>query len=78
MKAHVIVEKGSLTKQFLSGALVALVSAAFVGLIWTTMLEAHQENQQMAVVKACRLPDVEGAMTVFVMEEGRLKCWRWK
>lgn len=78
MKSHVIVEKGRLAKQFLSGALVALVSAAFVVLIWTTMLEAHQENQQMAVVKACRLPEADGSMTVFVMEEGKLKCWRWK
>jgi len=45
MKAHVVVEKEQLTKRFLSGALVALVAAAFVGLIWTTMLEAHQENR---------------------------------
>lgn len=78
MKAHVVIEKGQLAKQFFGVALVALVSAAFVGLLWTTVLEAHQENQQIAVVKACRLPEVDGAMTVFVMEEGKLKCWRWK
>ncbi|MFZ9972159.1 MAG: hypothetical protein ACO3GA_03625 [Candidatus Limnocylindrus sp.] len=35
-------------------------------------------QQQHQMHKACQLPDVDGAMTVFVMEDGKIKCWRWK
>ena len=42
----------------------------------------HQFQQQLlqepGIVKACNLPDVNGAMTVFIMEDNKMKCWRWK
>lgn len=30
------------------------------------------------MVAACRLPSANGEMTVFIVEDGRMKCWRWR
>jgi hypothetical protein len=42
----------------------------------------HRFDQQMlqeaAIVKACRLPQVDGAMTVFTRLDGKPVCWEWK
>ena len=27
---------------------------------------------------ACKLPSQDGEMTVFVVENGKMKCWRWR
>ena len=29
-------------------------------------------------VSACKLPSQNGEMTVFIVEDGKMKCWRWK
>lgn len=36
------------------------------------------DSQQRQMAMACKLPDRDGAMTVFILEDGKLKCWRWK
>lgn len=36
------------------------------------------DSQQRKMAQACKLPDRDGAMTVFVLEDGKLKCWRWR
>jgi hypothetical protein len=42
----------------------------------------HRFDQQLlqepAIVKACRLPQVDGAMTVFTRLDGKPVCWEWK
>jgi hypothetical protein len=53
-----------------------------VAIVWILSLyisEIYQADANEAhIVSSCRLPDVNGAMTVFVMEDGKMKCWRWK
>lgn len=36
------------------------------------------DSEQRKMAAACKLPDRDGAMTVFVLEDGKLKCWRWR
>jgi len=31
-----------------------------------------------AMVSACKLPSRDGEMTVFIVENGKMKCWRWR
>jgi len=49
--------------------------------LWSLNAIADQDKvaaSEASIVSSCRLPDVNGAMTVFVMEDGKMKCWRWK
>ena len=78
MKQHVVVESGKISRMMLSGVVLGLASAMVAWGLWSAIAIADQEVEQMAVVKACNLPDVNGAMTVFVMEDNKLRCWRWK
>lgn len=66
------------TKQRVQSLVAALLGAVLVGLVVFVSAEAKDLVVDDGVVKGCRLPDVEGAMTVFVMEDGQLKCWRWR
>lgn len=60
--------------------IAALLGAALTGLLFYTYAEAEDilYNDPHPVIKGCRLPEVNGAMTVFVMENGKFKCWRWR
>lgn len=60
--------------------IAAGLGAALMGLLFYAHAETPQAvvNDPHPVIKGCRLPDVDGAMTVFVMENGQFKCWRWK
>ena len=63
-----------------------LVFGVFVGVLGSLSFAVAQQSvppidvihQQHQMHKTCQLPDVDGAMTVFVMEDGKIKCWRWK
>lgn len=33
---------------------------------------------QEQALRTCYLPQAEGEMTVYVVEGGVIKCWRWK
>jgi hypothetical protein len=65
-----------------------LMSAAFIGgTVLGTAVTLHyvpaeappvEEGAHLLVLRTCKLPDANGAMTVFVMEEDKHKCWRWK
>ena len=58
--------------------------AAFLGalavLLWQYIptAPAAQPVDDTAIVAACRLPSADGEMTVFIVEHGKMKCWRWK
>jgi hypothetical protein len=52
-----------------------LVTGMFIVLLAQDYKAAADEQ---VLIKACRLPDMNGAMTVFVMENDYLKCWRWR
>jgi len=59
---------------------IALGLGVLAVLLWqhVTPSEAAQEAVDPVMVAACKLPAYEGEMTVFVVEGGRLKCWRWR
>jgi hypothetical protein len=59
---------------FLAAALGALAVA-----MWQYMPVAPAaEVEDGAMVAACRLPSQDGEMTVFIVEGGKMKCWRWQ
>ena len=33
---------------------------------------------QKVALSVCPLPQGEGEMTIYVVENGAIKCWRWK
>ena len=33
---------------------------------------------QKVALSVCPMPQTEGEMTVYVVENGKIKCWRWK
>ncbi len=38
----------------------------------------QQLLQEPAIVKACKLPQGDGEMTVFARMDGKMTCWEWK
>lgn len=85
MQKHVVVTRQSIRNHlmvgFVVGTLTAMFTAMFAWGLWSLQAIADQEKaaaSEANIVSSCRLPDVNGAMTVFVMEENKIKCWRWK
>jgi len=59
---------------------VAAVLGALAVLLWQhipTAPAAHPVDDT-GLVAACRLPSADGEMTVFIVEHGKMKCWRWR
>ncbi len=54
------------------------VSMASVGVHAYYNIPDNLDSQQRKMAMACHLPDRDGAMTVFILEDQKLKCWRWK
>ena len=52
------------------------MAATAVNAYYNVPNDLHEQQRKM--VMGCNLPDVNGAMTVFVLEDEKLKCWRWK
>lgn len=77
-RSHVVIKRGKLASFLLSGIAIGASSAVLAWGAWSTFAIADESIEQTNVIKSCRLPDAEGAMTVFVMEHGKLRCWRWK
>lgn len=50
------------------------------GVAFTVFFSEHEKERDSGAqaVKTCKLPDADGAMTVYVMESEQIKCWRWK
>lgn len=59
---------------------VVLVAGLFVGAaaaVGYRVKEVEPAAQRVALA-ACNLPQAEGEMTIYVVENGKIKCWRWK
>jgi hypothetical protein len=69
----------SKTVRRLQSFLAAILGALAV-LLWQHIPEAPAAPpvEDTAIVAACRLPSQDGEMTVFIVENGKMKCWRWK
>jgi hypothetical protein len=61
-------------------SLVAACLGAVAVLLWQHIptAPAAQPVEDTGLVAACRLPSADGEMTVFIVEGGKMKCWRWK
>lgn len=78
---HVVVTKQMIRNHLITGFLAGTITAMFAWGLWSLNAIADQDKvaaSEAGIVSSCRLPDVNGAMTVFVMEDGLMKCWRWK
>lgn len=61
--------------------LVVLLSGAFVGIVVTSIgyrVKEVEPAMQKVALAVCPMPQTEGEMTVYVVENGAIKCWRWK
>jgi len=37
-----------------------------------------EPSAQKKALSVCQMPQSEGEMTIYVIENGAIKCWRWK
>ena len=60
-------------------AVAASLSAVAV-LLWQYIPEAPAAAPIVdePLRAACRLPSANGEMTVFIVDGGKMKCWRWR
>jgi hypothetical protein len=61
--------------------LVMLLSGAFVGIVATSIgyrVNEVEPAAQKVALSVCPMPQTEGEMTVYVIEGGVIKCWRWR
>ena len=58
---------------------VVLVAGLFVGAaaVGYRVKEVEPAMQKVAL-SVCPLPQTEGEMTIYGVENGAIKCWRWK
>jgi len=73
-----VVEKGHGWQMFFNGVGVGAVLVAALFAVGLHFKNRYEHDQSTQAVKTCKLPDADGAMTVYVMESERIKCWRWK
>jgi hypothetical protein len=66
------------SRRWVQSAIAALLGALLVGLVHLAFAGGAPVEEDHVVIRGCRLPDANGAMTVFVMEDNKLKCWRWR
>ena len=60
---------------------VVLVAGLFVGAAAAAVGYRAKEVEpaaQKVALSVCPMPQTEGEMTVYVIEDGKIKCWRWK
>jgi len=60
---------------------VVLVAGLFVGAAAAAVGYRAKEVEpaaQKVALSVCPMPQTEGEMTVYVIEGGVIKCWRWK
>jgi len=60
---------------------VVLVAGLFVGAAAAAVgyrVKEVEPAMQKVALSVCPLPQTEGEMTIYVVEGGVIKCWRWK
>jgi len=81
MKPHIVVDQDAVTRSKVTW----FCAGVFTGVMMTVGFVRYAEHrfqqqllQEPGIVKACRLPQVDGAMTVFTRLDGKPVCWEWK
>jgi len=59
-------------------AIAAMLGGVAVGLLHHIPEPIAAPVDDAPMVAACRLPSQDGEMTVFIVEDGKMKCWRWQ
>lgn len=77
MNKPYVVTKGVILKWFLIGMFSGF---GFLGIASYAMQieQSRIEAEQQKSLRSCRLPDTNGAMSVYIMESEQIRCWRWK
>ena len=76
MKPYVI--DGSVLVKRMAVVLVAgLFVVAAAAAVGYRVKEVEPAAQKVAL-SVCPMPQAEGEMTVYVVEGGAIKCWRWR
>ena len=60
---------------------VVLVAGLFVGAAAAAVgyrVNEVEPAAQKVALSVCPMPQAEGEMTVYVVEGGAIKCWRWR
>lgn len=60
---------------------VVLIAGLFVGAATAAVgyrIKEVEPAAQKVALSVCPMPQSEGEMTVYVIEGGVIKCWRWK
>ncbi len=60
---------------------VVLVAGLFVGAAAAAVgyrVEGVEPAMQKVALSVCPMPQTEGEMTIYVIENDAIKCWRWK
>ena len=73
-----VVEGGHGWRVFRNGVFVGAVITSLLFIVGSSYKSKQVQDQSAKAVKTCKLPDADGAMTVYVMESEKIKCWRWK
>jgi len=76
LKNPILLSVTELWSVFALGVLMGALTLAVI--IWTHQEVPIEDRPQLTAVRTCKLPDANGAMTVYVMESDKIKCWRWK
>ncbi len=76
MKPYVI-DGGILIKRMAVMLVVGLFVGATAAAVGYKVKEVEPAAQKVAL-SVCTMPQTEGEMTVYVIENGAVKCWRWK
>lgn len=66
-----------ITRGFIAGVLLVMLAGMALWFFGTPSARASEAQHRTAML-TCKLPDANGAMTVFVMEDNKIKCWRWR
>jgi hypothetical protein len=59
-------------------AVAALLGGIAVALWYQIDTTQAAPIEQTPMIAACRLPQQNGEMTVFIIDGGKMKCWRWQ
>jgi len=76
MKPYVVDGRSMFKRMAITLVAGMFVSAAAIA-VGYRVNEVEPAAQKVAL-SVCPMPQTEGEMTVYVVENGKIKCWRWK
>ena len=77
---HRVIEEGDLTRRKVYVFVIGVVTGIAVAVMLMRAAEEPvvNEQQEKAMVAACKFPRVNGAMTVIAMVDDKFTCWVWQ